>query len=131
MEYALIMFMPSHSGPSSERADDTRNAGKRLSGLAFWRQQSDVCVRLQGRRAVMSRSFSEPERAALAGEIAALQTLDIEQLRARWRTLYKTEAPSRFSRDLLMGAVAYRLQGRRFAGSPPEAKIVSAGRHHS
>src|SRR5262245_15909976 len=60
----------------------------------------------------MRRSLSEYEQEKLAVEIAALQFLDIAQLRARWRTLYETEAPSRFSRDLLMRAVAYRMQER-------------------
>jgi len=41
----------------------------------------------------MSRSFSSGERDMLAGEISVLQSLDVAQLRARWRTLYKTEAP--------------------------------------
>ena len=50
----------------------------------------------------MSRSLSEHRRQTLASEIAALQSLDLAQLRARWRTLYKTEAPSRCSHDLLM-----------------------------
>jgi hypothetical protein len=47
----------------------------------------------------MSRSLSEREREKLAGEIAALQSLDVEQLKARWRTLYQTEVDlPRFSR---------------------------------
>ena len=64
----------------------------------------------------MSRSLSEREREKLTGEIARLQSLDVEQLKVRWRALYQTEAPSRFSRDLLMPAVAHRLQERARAG---------------
>jgi DUF2924 family protein len=67
----------------------------------------------------MSRSLSEHKREKLAVEIAALQSLDVAQLRARWRTLYKTDAPSRFSRDLLMRAVAYRLQERALGELKP------------
>jgi hypothetical protein len=67
----------------------------------------------------MSRSLSEPQRAQLAGEIAGLQSLDVEHLKARWRTLYGTDAPSRFSRDLLIGAVAYRLQERALGALKP------------
>jgi len=70
----------------------------------------------------MSRSLSEPQRVALAGELATLHSLDIEQLRARWRTLYETDAPSRFSRDLLIGAVAYRLQERALGGLKPATR---------
>jgi hypothetical protein len=67
----------------------------------------------------MSRSLSEREREKLAGEIAALQSLDVEKLKVRWRTLYQTEAPTRFSRELLMRAVAYRLQERALGGLKP------------
>ena len=70
----------------------------------------------------MSRSLSEREREKLAGEIAGLQSLEVEQLKARWRTLYLSEAPSRFSRDLLIGAVAYRLQERALGGLKPATR---------
>ena len=59
----------------------------------------------------MSRWFSERERQKLTGEIAGLQSLDVEQVKARWRTLYQSEAPTRLSRDLLLRAVAYRFAG--------------------
>jgi hypothetical protein len=59
-------------------------------------------------------SDREPEK--LAGEIAGLQSLDVKQLRACWRTLYGKEAPTRFSRDLLMRAVAHRIQERVLGG---------------
>ena len=54
----------------------------------------------------MSRSLSEHKREKLALDICALQTLDVAQLRARWRALYATEAPRRSSHDLLLRAVA-------------------------
>jgi hypothetical protein len=67
----------------------------------------------------MSRSLSEHEREKLALNISALQTLDVAQLRARWRALYTTEAPRRSSHDLLLRAVAYRLQERALGGLKP------------
>ena len=70
----------------------------------------------------MSRSLSEREREKLTGEIARLQSLDVEQLKARWRTLYQSEAPTRFSRDLLLRAVAYRLQERALGGLKPATR---------
>src|SRR5437667_7911897 len=70
----------------------------------------------------MSRSLSEREREKLTGEIAALQSLDVEQLKVRWRTAYQTEAPTRFSRDLLLRAVAYRLQERALGGLKPATR---------
>ena len=44
--------------------------------------------------------------------LARLPALDLGELRQQWRGLYKAEAPSHFSRDLLMRAVAYRMQER-------------------
>ena len=70
----------------------------------------------------MSRWLSEHEREKLAGEIAALQSVDVTQLKTRWRTLYGSEAPSRFSRDLLMRAVAYRMQERALGGLTPTTR---------
>jgi len=58
----------------------------------------------------MTRNVPDMERQELSAEIALLESLDVDQLRARWKILYETEAPTRFSRDLLMRAVAYRIQ---------------------
>jgi hypothetical protein len=55
----------------------------RFSGLAFRRQQSDVSVCLRRRRQSMSRLFSGRELAKLVGQIARLQSLDVEQLKTR------------------------------------------------
>jgi len=70
----------------------------------------------------MRRAFSEHKREKLAVEIAALQSLDAAQLKARWLALYATEAPSRFSRDLLLRAVAYRTQERVLGGLKPTTR---------
>jgi Protein of unknown function (DUF2924) len=64
----------------------------------------------------MSRLWSNAEREKLANEIATLGAVDEVQLRARWRRVYRTEAPTRFSRGLLMRAIAYRLQERAIGG---------------
>ena len=65
---------------------------------------------------------SEKEREKLAAELSGLKSLSTPQLRARWKTLYETEAPSRFSRDLLMRAVAYRMQERVLGGLKPATR---------
>ena len=70
----------------------------------------------------MSRWLSESEREKLAGEIAALQSSDVTRLKTRWRSLYGGEAPARFSRDLLMRAVAYRMQERAMGGLKPSIR---------
>jgi Protein of unknown function (DUF2924) len=52
----------------------------------------------------------------LSAEIAALELLSTAQLRERWKALYGAEPPPRASRDLLMRAVAYRVQERALGG---------------
>ncbi len=49
-----------------------------------------------------------PDRTA--EKIAALQTLDTSELRARWKHAFKHPAPKRASRDLLLRALVYRAQ---------------------
>jgi Protein of unknown function (DUF2924) len=49
-----------------------------------------------------------------------LLTLDIGELRQQWRGLYKTQAPRHFSRELLVQAVAYRLQELARGGLRPQ-----------
>jgi Protein of unknown function (DUF2924) len=52
--------------------------------------------------------------------LSRLLTLDIGELRQQWRGLYKTQAPRHFSRELLVQAVAYRLQELARGGLRPE-----------
>ena len=70
------------------------------------------------------RTISEKEREKLAAELGDLESLSTPQLRARWKTLYETDAPPRFSRDLLMRAVAYRMQERVLGGLKPATRRV-------
>jgi len=70
----------------------------------------------------MLRKLPDKERQKLSAEIALLETLDVDQLRVRWKILYETEAPTRFSRDLLMRAVAYRMQERVLGGLKPATR---------
>ena len=70
----------------------------------------------------MTRNVPDKERQKLSAEIALLESVDDDQLRARWKILYETEAPARFSRDLLMRAVAYRMQERALGGLKPATR---------
>ena len=70
----------------------------------------------------MTRNVPDKERQKLSAELALLESLDFDQLRARWKMLYETEAPTRFSRDLLMHAVAYRMQERVLGGLKPATR---------
>jgi len=70
----------------------------------------------------MTRNVPDMERQKLSAEIALLESLDVDQLRARWKIVYETKAPTRFSRDLLMRAVAYRMQERVLGGLKPATR---------
>ena len=49
-----------------------------------------------------------------------LPKLDIRELREEWRFLYKTDASPHLSRELLIRAVAYRMQEIALGGLRPE-----------
>ena len=51
-----------------------------------------------------------PETSSVEDEIARLRGLDIEALRARWRTAFGARAPPHLPRHLLFAMIAYRLQ---------------------
>jgi Protein of unknown function (DUF2924) len=54
--------------------------------------------------------------------LARLPELNLHQLREMWCRLYKTAAPPRLSRELLMRAVAYRIQELASGGLRPELR---------
>ena len=63
---------------------------------------------------------------ALQGRLDRLQDLDGAALREEWRRLCRLEPP-RISRDLLMRAIAYRMQELEFGGLPKWARQSLAG----
>jgi hypothetical protein len=54
--------------------------------------------------------------------LSRLPTLDIRELREQWRGLYKTQAPPNLSHELLVRAVAYRMQELALGGLRPEPR---------
>ena len=52
--------------------------------------------------------------------LSRLPTLDIIELRQQWRGLYKTQPPANLSRELLLRAVAYRMQELALGGLRPQ-----------
>jgi hypothetical protein len=52
--------------------------------------------------------------------LARLPELDLTELRQQWRTVYKSEVSPHLSRELLLRAVAYRMQEIVFGGLRPE-----------
>jgi hypothetical protein len=52
--------------------------------------------------------------------LARLPELDLGELRDQWRALYKSDASPHLSRELLLRAVAYRMQEVALGGLRPE-----------
>ncbi len=72
---------------------------------------------------------------ALSHEIAALRQATPADLKERWRALYCAEPPRRISRDLLVRALAYRIQEKVLGGLKPStrrllAKVAAAASAH-
>lgn len=60
----------------------------------------------------------------LQEEIGGLADLELVSLRSRWLGLYGSEAPDRMSRELLIQAVAYRLQENAVGGLSPASRAM-------
>ena len=54
-----------------------------------------------------------------------LPKLGLGELRQQWRVLYKAEASAYLSRELLLRAVAYRMQEVALGGLRPERSVSS------
>jgi hypothetical protein len=63
---------------------------------------------------------------ALAHEIAELRQAASADLKERWRALYCNEPPRRISRDLLVRALAYRIQEKALGGLKPSTRRLLA-----
>src|SRR5262249_15846876 len=75
---------------------------------------------LPHRRAGAGMSRVIQDATACREALARLPELDLGELRQQWRTLYKTEASPHLSRELLLRAVAYRMQELALGGLRPE-----------
>jgi hypothetical protein len=64
--------------------------------------------------------------AALVCEIEELQKATSANLKERWRALYRSEPPRRISRDLLIRALAYRIQEKALGGLKPATRRLLA-----
>ncbi len=56
---------------------------------------------------------------AVLGQIAALKSMPVTGLKARWRELFDTEPPP-YNRRFLESRLAYRIQELAFGGLKPE-----------
>ena len=76
---------------------------------------------------------ADPRAAALANEIAHLRGLDLDGLRARWRSLTGRAAPAHVPRTLLLQVLAYRVQAAALGDLDPVTarvldRLASQGR---
>jgi Protein of unknown function (DUF2924) len=83
---------------------------------------TERCVCPPVEEAGTTRKVSDREREKLSAEIADLESLDLNQLRALWKLLYEIEAPPNLSRDWLRRAVAYRIQENLLGGLKPATR---------
>jgi hypothetical protein len=60
-----------------------------------------------------------PDATACREALSRLTELNLGELRQQWRTLYKAEASPHLSRELLVRAVAYRMQEIALGGLGP------------
>jgi Protein of unknown function (DUF2924) len=77
----------------------------------------------------MSRATQDA--AACREALARLPELDLSELRQQWRALYKADASPHLSRELLLRAVAYRIQEVTLGGLRPDPCASSARLHGS
>jgi hypothetical protein len=68
----------------------------------------------------MSRAIQDAT--ACRESLSRLPELDLGKLRQQWRTLYKAEASPHLSRELLVRAVAHRMQELALGGLRPEPR---------
>src|ERR1700756_641226 len=61
-----------------------------------------------------------PQKDVSREALSRLPKLDIRELREEWRRLYKTDASPHLNRELLIRAVAYRMQEVALGGLRPE-----------
>src|SRR6266850_5753068 len=71
-------------------------------------------------------SSAAPDQVTLAAEIAQLRELDVSTLRARWRVVFRKDAPVHLPRRLLMRVLAYRLQADRLGDLDAESQRLLA-----
>ena len=79
------------------------------------RQKTGTPSSLIGQAAIRQNAVSKEA-------LSRLLTLNIGELRQQWRGVYKTQAPPNLSRELLVRALAYRMQELTLGGLRPEPR---------
>ena len=74
----------------------------------------------------MKRKITATDTKNLANEIAELSQKATGDLKNQWHVLFGIEAPRRISRDLLIRAMAYRIQENALGGLKPSTRRLLA-----
>jgi hypothetical protein len=79
----------------------------------------------------MRHEVSEVQAEKLAQDLDDLRTRDDDELKERWRNLYRTEPPSKIHRSLLIRAIAYRMQENALGALKPSTRryLMRVGRN--
>lgn len=78
---------------------------------------SDASERAAGGALPETNHLSESNPAeSVTAKLQALERIGHSALRAEWRRLYRSEAPKRVARDLLMLGVAWKIQEQAYGG---------------
>ena len=63
----------------------------------------------------------------LEQEVEGLRRLSRQQLKERWRVLYKAAPPAAFTPDLMARGIAWRLQEKALGGLAPDVRRILTG----
>ena len=74
----------------------------------------------EGQRMQDQRLPKSPQ--TISRKLASLESSPIKVLKQQWRALYGSEPPHRISRELLIRAVAYRIQEQARGGLKPSTR---------
>jgi Protein of unknown function (DUF2924) len=86
-----------------------------------------VCLPAQeGGQTMKPKKIAATDAKTLADEIAGLSGKTTADLKGHWHALFGVEPPPRISRDLLVRAVAYRIQENTLGGLKPSTHRLLA-----
>jgi hypothetical protein len=76
----------------------------------------------------MIKTRPDPDAVAvIEAEIRRIQSLSLDEVRARWRDTFRKEVPKALTRDLLVRTLCWHIQERAFGGHSPAILKLLAG----
>ena len=72
-------------------------------------------------------SERSPDREAIEAEIDRIRSLGLDDLRTLWRTTFRSSAPQRFTKDIVVRFICWHIQEQAFGGlDPATAKVLDS-----